>query len=69
MKFNKSILTKEEVKNLMLIADKYNFRELFKTCDSYLAQWYAYMLDLCCFAAKPSATSGPASRLTKNKES
>jgi len=39
----------EELRKLMIIADKYDFRELFKTCDSYLAQWYAYMLNLCCF--------------------
>ena len=39
----------EDLKKLMIIADKYDFRELFKTCDSYLAQSCAYMLDLCCF--------------------
>ena len=39
----------EELKKLMIIADKYDFRELFKTCDSYLAQEFAYILDLCCF--------------------
>ena len=41
-------LGKRKITDLMRIADKYNFTELFRTCDSYLAQWYAYMLDLCC---------------------
>ena len=52
----------EKLKNLMLIADKYNFKELFKTCDSYLAQWHAFMLDLFSFAA-----NGPGPK-TKKKE-
>ena len=55
----------EKLKNLMIIADKYNFRELFKTCDSYLAQWHAFMLDLFCFAANGP---GPISRTTTKKK-
>ena len=43
----------EELRKLMIIADKYDFRELFKTCDSYLAQEFAYILDLCCFKPNP----------------
>ena len=43
----------EELRKLMIIADKYDFKELFKTCDSYLAQEFAYILDLCCFKPNP----------------
>ena len=52
----------EKLKKLMLIADKYNFKELFKTCDSYLAQWHAFMLNLFSLAA-----NGPGPK-TKKKE-
>ena len=37
---------KKKIIDLMRIADKYNFTELFLTCDSYLAQWYAFMMHL-----------------------
>ena len=50
----------EKLKNLMLIADKYNFKELFKTCDSYLAQWHAFMLNLFSLAA-----NGPGPKTKK----
>ena len=56
----------EELRKLMIIADKYDFRELFKTCDSYLAQWYAYMLDLCCFNAKHQMNKDKAERFLKS---
>ena len=59
----KSKTLNEELRKLMIIADKYGFRELFKTCDSFLAQWCAYMLDICCLDA-----IGPSSRNQKNKD-
>jgi len=56
----------EELRKLMIIADKYDFKELFKTCDSYFAQWYAYMLDLCCFSAKHQTNKDKAERFLKS---